>query len=323
MLKLAPLMNRILLLIIFSLNLVSYSQSKSAKDLATEISIKKIELSDLVEFADENINDSIEKAKFIYYWIGLNIEFDDDLTKNKNKISYDKFLKNYSYNKDPELVFERKTAVCYGYSILFQWFMVEFGIKSLVISGHIRDERNQYVELYESDFRHAWNVIELNNRRMIIDTTWGTSNDEELSDFYFDINPERAIITHYPEVSKWQLLENPLTLQEFNESKYIKPIWYLSGFSDNPKFKQEKNHYYFVFRNNPNENWKVSLLFSVDNNKFKSIKKMKSIVQDGYTYFIFERRQLKQKVFFKVNLREYDKNVGYTRTYYDVINFKI
>ena len=116
------------------------------------------------------------------------------------------------------------------------------------LTGFIRDDRNHYVELEsDSDFSHAWNAIKLNGRWILIDTTWGTSLDENVSDFYFDMDPERAIITHYPKKSSWQLLKEPLSLKAFNESKFIKPIWFKVGYSDKPQLKHDSKYYYFIF----------------------------------------------------------------------------
>lgn len=312
-------MKRTLLFILFLVNLLAYAQSKSVKELAIEISDKNYEMWDIVSYANQNITDSVEKAKFVYYWIGLNIEYDYDLYFNKSGDDYYNYQQKFSYNYNPGFVFQKRMGVCIGYSTLFKWFMDAFGIKSEIVIGYIRDERNRYVEIdSDYDFRHAWNVIKLNNRWMIVDATWGTSNDENISDFYFDVNPIRSIITHYPEDSKWQLLEKPLTLEEFNDSKFIKPIWFLWGFTDNPKLKQDENYYYFVYHSNPNKDMVIKLEYSLDNYDYKPILNTKTIIQDGFTYIRFEKQQIEGGIFFKVNILK----VG-DFYYKDVISFKI
>src|SRR5690606_17831894 len=115
---------------------------------------------------------------------------------------------------------------------------------AVIISGYIRDERNHYVEFTKDDgFRHGWNAIKLNEKWILVDTTWGTSSDSTTSEFYFDMKPEWAIITHFPEDSNWQLLKKPLTLEEFNNSKFISPIWFFVGYSDIPKLMSDKDYY--------------------------------------------------------------------------------
>jgi len=315
-------MKRYLIIMFLFFGISSFSQTNSIRDLAKEISNKNLKMSELVSFTNEKFTDSINKAKFIYYWIGLNINYDHKLLEKKPS-SLD-YHKEYSYNYDPELIFEKKKAVCYGYSILYQWFMTELGIESTIVTGYIRDERNHYVELeLDSDYSHAWSAIKLNGKWILVDTTWGTSLNVEISDFYFDMSPERAIITHYPEKSTWQLLEKPLSLEKFNKSKFINPIWFKVGFSDIPKIKHDSKCYYFIFRNNPNENWLVNLLYSVDNKNFHKLRELNKIVQDGYTILRFYKSIIPKKTYFKVNLYELTGEVGYSLRYKGVINFKI
>lgn len=287
-----------------------------------QISSKNPTMLELVSFTNEKFNDSIEKAKFLYYWIGLNISYDHELLENKSSLLDSQ--KEYSYNKYPEVIFEKKKAVCYGYSKLYEWFMTELGIESTIITGFIRDERNHYVELESDlDYSHAWNAIKLNGKWILVDTTWGTSLNAEISDFYFDMAPERAIITHYPEMISWQLLEKPLSLEEFNKSKYINPIWFKVGFSDIPKIKYDSTYYYFIFKNNLNEDWLVNLLYSVDNINFFKLRELNKIVQDDYTILRFYKSIIPKKTYFKVNLYELTTEVDYSLRYEDVINFKI
>lgn len=311
----------ILTLILF-FSIATFSQSDNMRDLAKEISNKNLNMSELLSFTNEKFTDNIDKAKFIYYWIGLNIKYDHKLLEKK--LSTTNYESDYSYNYYPKQIFEMKKAVCYGYSKLYEWFMNKLGIESTIITGYIRDERNHYVELTSDyDFQHAWNAIKLHGKWMLVDTTWGTSLNVEISDFYFDMAPKRAIITHYPEKSTWQLLEKPLSLEEFNKSIFIKPIWFMIGFSDIPKIKQDSNYYYFIFRNNPNEKWLVNLQYSVDNKKFYKLRGLNKIVQEGYTILRFSKSLIPKKTYFKLNLYELIGKVDYFLSYKDVINFKI
>ena len=319
-------MKRFLILTLLLYSLTGNSQI-NIRNSAQEISETNPKMLELVSFAKEKFKDSIDRAKFIYYWIGLNIKYDFELLeKLETTVGYSKpdLNKEYSYNYDPELVFKKKKAICYGYSLLYQWFMFELGIESTIISGHIRNERNHYVELTKDDnYRHAWNAIKINGKWILVDTTWGTSLNSSISDFYFDMKPERAIITHYPELAKWQLLENPLTLKKFNKSKFINPIWFKVGYTDNPNIKQDNKYYYFVFRNNPDQNWLVNLLYSSDNYNFKKIPELQKIIQDGYTFLRFNKSKISEKAYFKVNLYKLVGEVNYVLKYRDVINFKI
>jgi len=204
--------------------------------------------------------------------------------------------------------------------------MNEIDIEAIVISGHIRSIRNHYVELDSDDnYRHAWNAIKLNDKWILVDSTWGTSKDQETSEYYFDIKPEFSILTHYPEDRKWQLLEQPLTLEEFNNSQFIKPIWFMVGFTEVPKLMIDKEYYYFTFQDLPNNKWSVSLKMSTDNLDFEAIYGIKVIDQDGRKYFRFGKTEVPGTAFFKVKIAKFE-NVGdqlYKTEYDNVINFKI
>jgi transglutaminase/protease-like cytokinesis protein 3 len=304
----------------------TYSQSDSIKSLVEKSNSMNLDMWELTDFAKQHITDKNQLPRFFYYWIGSNIKYDEETFQNILQGS----ITNYEFgNRQSEYyVYENRKGVCAGYANLFKWFMDEIDVEVVIIPGYIRDERNHYVELLSDDnFRHAWNAIKLRGKWILVDTTWGTSNDSSQSEFYFDIKPEWAIISHYPEDNKWQLLKEPLTLEQFNNSKFVKPIWFFAGFLDIPKLMEDEEYYYFVFKENPNSKWSVSLLYSSDNINFEPISGIDVIIQDGYINYRFNKTLISDRAFFKVNISEMkqDKN-QYSTTwtaYEDVINFKI
>ncbi len=313
----------ITLLIFFFISSV-FSQNESVKTLVEKTNELNLDMWDLTTFAEENIKDKEQLAKFFYYWIGSNIQYDDKtFSKSINgELSIEEFWKR----QEESIVYKNRKGVCAGYANLYKWFLDWADIETVVITGHIRDLRNHYVELETDDsFRHAWNAIKLNDRWILIDTTWGTSKEEEYSEFYFDIKPEHSIITHFPEDSKWQLLKEPLTLEDFNKSQFVKPIWFMTGFTEIPKLMADQNYYYFTFQDIPNNKWSASLKMSIDNINFNLISNIKIIDQDGLIYFRFGKTQVPKTAYFKVNLVkfEYVGNEYMQTEHEDVINFKI
>ena len=77
-----------------------------------ESSIKSI--SNLVEFIEKNTNSELEKARAAYYWIANNIKYD-----------VKKYFKDKSSYYEPEEVFEKKKALCAGYSNLFKYMCTQ------------------------------------------------------------------------------------------------------------------------------------------------------------------------------------------------------
>ena len=300
------------------------SQSESIKLLVEKTNELNLDMWDLTTYAEENLKDKEELARFFYYWIGSNIQYDEETFSKviSGEISSERFWEL----QDESVVYENRKGVCAGYANLYKWFLDWADIETVVISGHIRDLRNHYVELESDDnFRHAWNAIKLNDKWLLVDTTWGTSNDKETSEYYFDIKPELSIITHYPTDNKWQLLKEPLTLEEFNKSQFIKPIWFKIGFTEVPKLMTDKEFYYFAFQDLPNNEWSVSLKMSVDNLNFEPISDIKVIDQDGITYFRFGKAQVPNTAYFKVKIVKFENDGDqlYKTEHKDVINFRI
>ncbi len=300
-----------------------FSQTEKIKELVEKTSELNLDMWDLTTFAEENIEDKEQLALFFYHWIGSNIKYDNDTFSKviSGTISNEDFWKS----QEESVVYDKRKGVCAGYSKLYQWFLDWVDIEAVVISGHIRDYSNHYVELEnDDDFRHAWNAIKLNGKWILVDTTWGNSNDPNQSDYYFDINPEWLIITHYPEKSKWQLLQKPLTLEEFNNSKYVKPVWFHLGFDEAPKLMADEKYYYFVYKD-PDNDWSVNLQYSSDNINFNFIRDIKPTEQNGMVYYRFDKKQITKEAFFKVGLTLLiQKNNEYsTINHTDVINFKI
>lgn len=314
----------LLFISLFFLNL-STAQNQSIKLLVEKANGLNLDIFELTDFAKSNIKDKRELAKFFYYWIGENIDYDDDFFNRKirGNITHDEYLKTQNHYE----VFDSKKAICAGYANLYEWFMFEVEIEVEIISGHIRDERNHYVDLSSTEFLHGWNAIKIDNKWLLVDSTWGATNDLSQSEFYFDIKPEWAILTHFPKDEKWQLLENPLSLEEFNKSKFVNQLWFYAGFTDIPRLMQDEDFYYFIFETNPDKSWIVDLLHSNDNSMFSTIKNVEIINQDGNTYYRFSKDQIKNEAYFKVNLRlleRDDEAGGYLfSNYSDIINFKI
>jgi len=307
------------LLILF--NNFSFSQNENIKLLVENTKELNLEMFELTKFAEKNLNEKADIAKFFYYWIGTNIKYDYDFLKKMDENFSLDFGKEYQERQHPYSVYTNRKGVCGGYANLFKWFLEETNIEVEIVNGHIRDERNHYIELmFDSNFSHAWNAVKLDDKWILVDTTWGTSYNPEQSEFYFDIKPELAINTHYPENSKWQLLKKPLSLEDFNKSKFVKLIWFFSGFSDIPKLKQDNNYYYFVHKTNKKDkNLSVELEISQDNLNFNKIKNTLKIDQDNYTYIRFKKDSIPKQAFYKVNVYDYNYN---SPSYENVISFK-
>ena len=50
-----------------------------------------------------------------------------------------------------------------------------------------------------------------------------------INEFYFMPDPDQFIWTHYPDETKWQLLQKPVSIQQFQEHFYIRERFHILG----------------------------------------------------------------------------------------------
>ncbi|MDR1932247.1 MAG: transglutaminase-like domain-containing protein, partial [Spirochaetales bacterium] len=106
-------------------NLMESRVRSVPKDLAEKVFVEpEIELPDLVKFLAAGINDQFRRAKTLHDWICDNISYDTEtyFGKTYRDQAYVSVLKN-------------KTAVCAGYSALFNTMCGLAGLESMTISG--------------------------------------------------------------------------------------------------------------------------------------------------------------------------------------------
>jgi len=164
-----------------------------------------------------------EKAYIIFYWLHENIEYDIAQKGAGNAA------------KMPDDIYNSGKCVCEGYSNLYQYIGQQIGLKIECIPGYSPD--NEYKDAYTG---HAWNSLEVNQKNYLIDSTWGSGSltngkyKKNLKEFYFCTNPEYFIFTHFPEESKWQLLETPIGNEEFQKRVRFDEIFfkYFKGSTD-------------------------------------------------------------------------------------------
>ena len=191
---------------------------KRAVDVPPEY---KTDIPTLVSYLIEGIDDDFEKAKVLHDWIALNIAYDTE--------SY--FSGEHSAS-DGESVFESGKSVCGGYSSLYEEFCNLAGLKCVTISGLSKGYGfGTSGELGD----HAWNALELDGRWYLVDSTWDAGYLEG-KDFIWDYgthylfcDPVSFIYTHYPEEPRWQLINPPVTEDEFKKLAWVKGRFFTLG----------------------------------------------------------------------------------------------
>lgn len=314
-------MKKILLTIILLLFFnVSNAQSNSTLELAKSMSSSTIEISDLNDFVEKNISDKKEIAKFFYYWISLNIEYDHETAdKKESETTQEEIIES----ENPVIAFNNRKAVCIGYSNLYNLFMDNFEIDCKIITGYAKTLENLTLEIeQDGEFRHAWNVIKLDGSWKLVDTTWAKQFEENISDYYFDTKPQRLILSHYPEETKWQLLEEQISIEDFNKQPYVHSFYFDTGFGELPKLTFDNQYYYIEFPKNASNNWLTKLTYTSANVKNESIfpdyeEREKSNV------FKFRKSDIPPKSILNVVVTYFDWEKSTKAEYNDIIKYNL
>jgi TPR repeat protein len=161
----------------------------------------------------------IEKARAIFDWLAYNIGYDTTY-----RIA------------SPEEAFSCRRSVCEGYAMLFCQMAERVGLKATFVEGDAKNNMH-YRPGYSlgQGGGHAWNIVSLADRDIIIDATWGAGYvsggafDRVFKPEWFDPHPAIAVFTHIPSNLNNELLEPTVSDALFRELPYVQPRLAYSG----------------------------------------------------------------------------------------------
>ena len=160
----------------------------------------------------------------------------------------------------PEEVYYRGKGICAGYCRLFSCIGIYIGLYVFYVDGFNKD----FVE-------HEWNVVKFENIYYLIESTWGegyldgrnfVKNFEE---FYFCTGPEYFFESHYPEDNKWQLINPPLSPEEFIKRAKFTPYFHDLFKTDFIYKTIQVKKKLIIKLNKLKENGKINFLFHYTN----------------------------------------------------------
>lgn len=202
---------RKLLLILLSFPFVLFSQNHSSKYKYLDNKIKSIQIKNI-----QTIDDLYSKI--------IETSYTDD---EKVYVIAKYVVENIKYGKrakNPVNCVNTKEGVCQDYSELFKALCDIAQIECYIVTGNGKTNSTD-IGFYDSN--HAWNIIKINGDYKIYDLTWAAGYVSEgefkkrFNQFYFDSSPEKFVLDHFPDDSKWQLLDNPMSMQEFISLPYF------------------------------------------------------------------------------------------------------
>ncbi|MDR1047588.1 MAG: hypothetical protein LBL64_07420 [Treponema sp.] len=170
----------------------------------------------------KNAKDPFDKIKKTHDLVTLTIRYDAA-----------SFLANRIPPQDYESVVKSRMAVCEGYSNLFKKLCDEMAVECDVIHGYARGVGSSpFADEDPSDSNHAWNAVNIGNAWYLVDCTWdagnlnGKSFQADYGTDYLFLKPEHFIYDHFPENSRQQLLEKPVSAADFSRLPFYRPKFF-------------------------------------------------------------------------------------------------
>jgi hypothetical protein len=170
-------------------------------------------------------SDEATRARAVYRWIVRHVDYD-----------VAGFLAGRPGDVSPEAVLARRTAVCDGYAQLTAALGSAMGLRVAVIRGWSKGYGYTPGLAFSGETNHAWNAVSIDGQWRLLDATWGAGHlNEQLQfvrqqqDHYFLTRPDAFVYDHLPSDPKWQLLERPLSGQEYGELAYLRPGFFRAG----------------------------------------------------------------------------------------------
>jgi hypothetical protein len=179
----------------------------------------------LAAYLTATAKDDREKAWAIFRWTAQNIHYD---VKG--------FFSGDYGELSPDAVLSRRSAVCDGYSSLFESLAKAAGLEAVHILGFAKGVGFAAGMAVPERNNHAWNAVFIDGRWVLVDCTWaaGSLNEEGqyeqvFEPYYFDPRPDELIRTHFPVDPRWQLLPRPVTRAEFESGPLLKTAFFTAG----------------------------------------------------------------------------------------------
>ena len=167
-----------------------------------------------------NCKTELHRVRSIWRWITYHIDYD-----------IESFRSGYRVPVAPESTIARRKTVCTGYSRLFERLCAIAGIRTARIRGFIKGW-GYLPESQDKRFRlnHEWNAVYIAGKWYIVDCCWGAGYIDKNAGFvkqytehFFCVAPELMIRTHFPEDPKWQMLERPVSFDEYLSQPRLYP----------------------------------------------------------------------------------------------------
>jgi uncharacterized protein (TIGR02594 family) len=186
-------------------NMPFYLDPTSHLIVTNEEASQNIDLSEVVSFLVKNQTNEKERLEILASFIRRSIEYDYE-GANTNRFT------NNQFDIEAILAGKNRVAVCTGYAACFEKLLNLAGIESRSVYGFARLGAGHIG--YEGE-PHAWNVVKLGEQEQLYELTWGEQ--------WYNVAPEIMIHSHFPKDSRDQLLQQPISKEQFLQMPYMVP----------------------------------------------------------------------------------------------------
>lgn len=173
--------------------------------------------SKITEYFKSKTDNPRELVSLFVYWIAQNIAYD-----------VEKYQSNDNTYTNVAETLETKKTMCQGYSELLWELCAWAEIGSEIVIGYAKGFDYNGKPFLETN--HLWNVVEIDNKWELVDATWASGTlsykkngllvfNKTFRKKYVFAKPDFLISTHFPIDSEWQLLDNPISLEDFYAKK--------------------------------------------------------------------------------------------------------
>ena len=162
---------------------------------------------DIAAYIKSNFNSDSKKVRAIYAWITANIKYDKD--------SPHLAILNEDREQKINAALKRRKGVCENYAAIFNDICIKSGLKSFVIEGYTKQNGST------DKSPHAWCTTLIDNKWLLYDPTWDADFANSIlftskgKNDYFQVPPLVFIESHMPFDPMFQLLDYPVTYNEF------------------------------------------------------------------------------------------------------------
>lgn len=257
----------------------------------------------LAEKINEDFNLPEEKARAIYTWIALHIEYDMKALSSPPKgTSYSYSSQEEKLQKEQEILenlakvtIRKRKAVCQGYSTLYKYLSDLVSLECVVITGSSKTRERDIGKIPRGS-DHAWNAVKIENEWKLIDATWGAGfiNENinqfipEFISYYFFLDPEKFSLEHFPKDTAWLFTDmSPETFANL-------PLYYTSYFQKDIEVVSPQSG---IIELSDNESFKLILKngnYNIVSLKFKNDKESEWIKpKKENELFIYEKEYKK------------------------------